>query len=361
MDGRERLTRIYRGEVADRVPWAPLIFEDTLSLYPPEIRELGPRRFTKIIGGDVLWRMSACKIENDALKVIERKDETHVYKEYRTRIGSLYEIFQKSKFGVQYRAVKRLIENLRDFKVIEYVLEHQVAKPNYESLLKVDKEVGDSGIIMVFQTTSPVQSLIQEWMGLTRFYSFLLRHAVELENLMALMHEKNKEVYEIMAESPVEVQCIVENTDSRLVSPKIYEKYTLKHVKDFVDTMHAQGKIAIVHMCGKINELLPLVKQTGLDGIDCLTPRPTGNVNFRNVYQIFGNKFVIHGVLDPTKWLPDYHTADDIERSVDELIKETLNKPFILCTAADGIPGIPIEKFKAIGHIMQKYIFQPKS
>jgi len=350
MNGRERLTRVYRGEVADRIPWAPLIFDDTLSLYPPEVREAGPIKFTKMIGGDVLWRMKACKIENTALKVVEQEDENYIYKEFRTKIGRLYEVRQKSKFGA-HRIVKWPIENFSDFKVMEYILEHQVAKPDYESLLKADKEVGGSGIVMIFQTTTPVQNLIQEWMGLVQFYSHLMRYTSDLEDLMALMHEKNKQVYEVMAESPVEVQCIVENTDSRLVSPKIYEKYSLKHVKDFVDKIHAHGKIAIVHMCGKINDLLPLIKQTGLDGIDCLTPRPTGDVDFRGVYQIFGNKFVIHGALDPTKWLPDYRTVDDIERSIEELIRDILDRPFILCTAADGIPGIPIEKFKAIGKI----------
>jgi len=357
MNGRKRLTSVYRGEIADRLPYAPLIFNDTLSAYPPEIQKIGPIEFTKMIGADVLWRMNACKMENDALKIIEREDEIYIYKEYRTKIGSLYEIRKKSKYGGM-RIVKWPIENLNDYKLMEYILEHQVAKPDYENVLKVDEQIGDSGIVMIFQSTTPVQSLIQEWMGLTQFYAHLMRYTSDLENLMTLMHEKNKEVYKVMAESPVEVQCIVENTDSRLVSPRIYEKYSLKHVKDFVDIMHRHDKIAIVHMCGKINDLLPLIKQTGLDGIDSLTSYPMGDVDFRRVYQLFGEKFVVHGVLSANKWLPGYLTFQEIERNIDELVRDLLDKPLVFCTAADGIPGIPIEKFKAVAKFVQNYTFE---
>jgi len=126
-------------------------------------------------------------------------------------------------------------------------------------------------------------------------------------------------------------------------------------VKDYVEIMHRHGKVALVHMCGKINRLLPSIKQTGLDGIDALTPPPVGDVDFRCAYQLFGEKFVIHGILSPTEWLPNYLTLEDIERNVDELVKNILGKPFVLVVGADGIPGIPMEKFNAIAKYLQKF------
>lgn len=356
MNGRERLTRVYRGEIADRIPWVPLIFEDTLSLYSDEIREAGPIAFTKMMGGDVLWRMNACRVENDSVETMVREDATHIYKEYKTKMGSLFEVRQKTRYG-EHRITKWPIETLGDIEIAMHIAEHQVVKPDYEPILKADEAIGDSGMVMVFQSTTPVQNLIQEWMGLTRFHPFLLRYRSDMEGLISLMHEKNKEVYKVMAESPTEVQCIVENTDVNLVSPKIYEAYSLKHVKDFVDIMHAHGKRAFVHMCGKINALLSLIRRTDLDGIDCLTSIPTGDVDYRDAYRIFGDDFVIHGVLDPTAWQPDYRTENEIEANIDELLKGISDKPFVLCTAADGLPGFPIEKFKGIGRIMRKYTF----
>jgi len=354
LNGRERLTAAFGGGKPDRMPWAPLIFADTLSLYPAKIRNAGPIEFTKMVGGDVLWRTSACRIQNDALKVTQREDRSRVYVKYKTSIGSLSEIRRQTKFGAP-RIEKYPVETPNDLKVLEHIMNHQVAEPDYEGILRADEEVGDSGLVMVFQTTSPVQSLTQVWMGLSGFYSHLLRHRDDLEGLMALMHERNREAYELMAESPAQILCIVENTDVGLASPDTYQRYSLGHVKDYVDIMHRQGKTAMVHMCGKINRLLPLIRQTGLDGIDCLTPSPTGDVDFGHAYEVFGEKFVIHGILNPIKWMPPDRTREEIEASIDEIAEGVLGRPFILCTAADGIPGIPVARFKAIGSIIRKF------
>ncbi len=354
MSGRERLTSVYRGETADRIPWAPLIFDDTLSLYPSKVREAGPMEFTRMIGGDIVWRMNACRLVNDAVRMTKREDMTRIFLGYETKVGKLSEVRRKTRFGAA-RTKDYPLKAADDYRVLEHILEHQSVQPDYDHLIEVDEQIGRSGIVMIFQSTSPVQSLIQFWMGATRFCSHLLRHKHDLENLMELMHEKNQEIYGAIAESPIDVGCIVENTDINLVSPSTYEEYSIGHVKDFVDTMHRHDKIALVHMCGKINGLLKLIKRTGLDGIDCLTPHPTGDVEFRRAYEVLGDRFVIHGILDPTRWMSENRTVDEVQGSIHQLLDEVHGRPFILCTAADGIPGIPIERFKAIGRIMRKY------
>jgi uroporphyrinogen-III decarboxylase len=355
VNGRERLTAAFEGRMPDRIPWAPLIFPDTLSQYPARIRNAGPIEFTRMIGGDVLWRVPACRLRNDVLEVTRREGPDRVDVEYRTRVGSLNETRLRTEYGAQ-RIQKHPVKAPSDIRVLEYMLEHQVAEPGYEGITRAEEEVGDSGLVMVFQTTTPVQDLVQVWMGLVQFYRNLLRHRSDMENLMALMHEKNREIYEVMAHSPAQIQCIVENTDVRLASPDTYERYSLGHVRDYVDMMHSHGKTAMVHMCGKIDRLLPLIGRTGLDGIDCLTPSPTGDVDFRRVYEILGDGLVIHGVLDPSKWIPQSQGAKEIEQGIEEIIESVRDRPFILCTGADGIPGIPVRKFRAIGRIMRKHV-----
>jgi uroporphyrinogen-III decarboxylase len=355
LNGRERLTATYRGEVPEEMPWAPLIYYDTLSLYPEEIREAGPIEFTRMIGGDVLWRVRSCRIESPRLEVIKREDRDRVYIRHSTAKGDLNEVHRR---GGKYCVTRKEVYPVRspeDYPILEHMYETRQMEPDYESVEKVEEVVGDSGIVMAFEVTTPVQELIQQWMGLNGFYSNMLRHKSDLENLIAAMHESNMRIYEIMAESPLEFNCTVENTDITLVSPRIYAKYSRGHVKDFVDAMHRGDKVALVHMCGKINRLLPLIRETGLDGIDCLTPGPVGDVDFRRVYCLFGDKFVIHGVLNPSLWMRESTDVDDIENEVKNLLEGVEGRPFVLCTAADGIPGIPIQRFRDIGRIMERY------
>lgn len=348
MTPRERLTLVYRGGRADRVPWAPIIDGTTLSTYPQEIIEKGIINFTREMGADVLFRGGAVSIRNPVVEVLSHSDSHFGYVEYQTKVGSLYEKYKGS------RLVEHQIKTVEDYKIMEYILENQECVENYDAFLSADQAVGDAGIVTVGIGPSPVQRLLQFEMGVEKFCYDLFDHTQEIEDLMALMHEKDKEVYQVAAASPAEFIMLYENTSTTMISPDIYERYSLKHVKDFVDIMHRHNKVAIVHMCGKLNRLLPLIKKTGLDAIDCLTPEPTGDVNFSDAYRIFRDGFVIHGILDPSKFAQ--RPIHEIERSIEALLTaDVLSKPFVFCTAADGLAGIPIEKFQAIGKIMQKY------
>ncbi|MBU7004022.1 MAG: hypothetical protein HXS50_00550 [Theionarchaea archaeon] len=354
MNGRERLTTVYRGGVPEEVPWAPIIFQDTLSLYPEEVREAGPIEFTRRIGGDVLWRTESCRVEDPGLKVTRRQEGDRIHVRYSTSKGNLNEVH---RIGGLYGAARKEdfpIRSPEDFEILEHIYRTRAYEPNDGSVEKLEEVVGDSGVVMAFEGTTPVQELIQGWMGLRGFHSHLLRHASDLENLMATMHESNLDRYEIMAESPLEFNCIIENTDITLVSPRIYAKYSRGHVKDFVDAMHRGGKVALVHMCGKIDGLLPLIKETGLDGIDCLTPKPLGDVDFGRVYEIFGDRFVVHGSMTPL-WMREVTGFERIEREVNSMLDEVEGRPFVLCTGADGFPGIPIQRFVDVSDIVKSY------
>lgn len=298
MTPRERLTLTYRRGKADRLPWAPIISKATLSAYSQDIIRKGTVKFTQEIGGDVLFRGSAISMRNPAVEVVSHSDADFRYMEYRTKVGSLYEKYKRN------RLLEHRIKSIDDYEVLKYILENQECVENYAAFLKAEREVGDAGIVTVGIRPSPVQQLLEFDMGVEKFCFDLFDHTQEVEDLMALMHEKNKEVYRVAAASPAEFIMLYENTSTTMISPGIYERYSLNHVRDFVDIMHSHGKVAIVHMCGRLNNLLPLIKKTGLDAIDCLTPSPTGDVDFSDAYQIFGDGFVIHGLLDPSKWTP---------------------------------------------------------
>ncbi len=341
MTGRERLTRVYRGQLADRVPWAPLTDE--------------PMEVLRRVGADILGRCSIVSWEHHGYEYSWERDKTNsalFSEEYRTKLGSI----RAKKHGCA--IVEPLLETPQSFEILKYVYEHNRYVLDIDKYLAVEKEIGNDGISAVVIGDTPVQSLVQNQMGVEGFAYALCDYPSELEALMQSMHNSNKEMYKLVAQSPAEVVIMVENTSTTMISPDIYRKYSMGHVKDFVDIMHANGKVACVHMCGLIKDLLPLIKNTGLDAIDCLTPPPTGNVDFRDAYRIIGGHLTIHGLLDPTQWLQASCSVDHIKEAIRELLKpDVIDKPFVLCTASDGMPGVPLEKYEAIGQTMREYVF----
>jgi len=349
---RERLRAAYRGERVDRMPWAPIIDETTLRDFPSAIREQGPFRFIADLGGDVLCRAGApYRTLTEDVETAQGTVGNRHWVERRTPVGTLREVFQQTPSG-QWHHVEWPIKSLDDLRTRRFICEHTRHEPDASVHDRLVAEIGDLGIVAPHVATTPVQELLQVGMGVEGFILALQDHRAEVEDLMARMHALNLESYEIVAASDVEVAILCENTSTRMISPALYERYSLGHVRDFGDVMHRYGKVAVVHMCGHIRALLPLIGRTGLDGIDALTPPPTGDTTPGEAWEAIGRQLVVHAVWDPTRWLTC--PERDLERNLLATLEGIRGERYVLCTASDGLAGIPVERFEAVARLIRR-------
>lgn len=108
----------------------------------------------------------------------------------------------------------------------------------------------------------------------------------------------------------------------------------------------AKGKVAILHMCGHVYNILDLIKETRCDGIHTLTPPPTGDTPWEDALDVLGEDLIIFGCLDPTIFASG--PVDQIPRALDKLLTPRLREAnFVLNPMADGIPIEPA-RFNAV-------------
>lgn len=88
---------------------------------------------------------------------------------------------------------------------------------------------------------TPLLALLQLDMGLERFYYYLSDYPQGVKELLNIMQERNKEIYCIIARSPAEVVIDHENTSTTLHSPEIYERYCLRQLNEYADTLHKKN------------------------------------------------------------------------------------------------------------------------
>lgn len=152
---------------------------------------------------------------------------------------------------------------------------------------------------------SPVQELLQFETGIENFYYFLADARDEMESLMEAMHRKNLEALEIGFQTCTgsTVFQLGENTSASLISPDIYRRHTLPHVRAYADMAHRHGMKCIVHMCGHLTSLFGCFAETGMDGIHAVTPPPVGDTHYMAVRERFGEGFVIVGRLSAQVWI----------------------------------------------------------
>jgi len=361
MTGRERITNILNKEPTDRITWTTLVDEPTRSGMDESVRGLHPFDFYRMIGCDIMQFGDhgfynteeavgrACVLESDIRAETITKADGSEEIIRKTALGNLRMVTQNS------HPVKYPVETIDDLRILKNIWSNASYKEDSSDLFekrlaRMENRIGNDGIYAHTLGASPVQDLLEFEMGVMNFNYLLADHPEELEELMNIMHECRKQEYEILARR-TSVECVipVENTSTAMISPEQYEKYSLPQISDFVDIMHQYNKKAVIHMCGHLKALLPIIKETGLDGINALTPPPVGNTFVKDVMETFGEDFIIlGGLLDGNVFHKENINKKDLWLELDKLfIPEVRKANFLLWAQADGI-ATPLEKFIAV-------------
>jgi hypothetical protein len=244
--------------------------------------------------------------------------------------------------------VKYYVETLEDMRLYRAMWEgvRYETRDDQAAFDAIEGLIGAEGVITRFWGPSTIPRLLETDIGIAGFYYLLHDHPQEMEALIALMHDRELQAFEALAQGPWESVTLVENTSTRYISPDIYRRHNGPHVRDFVEAMHAGGKVAILHMCGHVRGLLDQIKQTGADGVHALTPPPTGDTPWELALDALGEDTIILGTLDPTIWV--LGPVKGIGPALDRLITPRLRQaPFSLVVASDGI-RVPLERFEAV-------------
>lgn len=347
---------VLRGESPDRPCWTTLVDGPTLDALPGEWKGLDAISFYRKLGCDILqlggWGTpfdfsSPAFTWGEGVSVEEVGEGDRTVRRWTSRAGVLAGVIHESGHPVKYPVETReeLAVYLRMWEGAAYG-----KRDDQAAFVGVGKMVGENGIVARMWGPSTIPRLLEYEMGTENFYSLLDEHRDRMEALFSLMHEKEMEAFGALAGGPCETVILTENTSTFYISPEVYRKYNRPHVRDFVDAMHSAGKTAIIHMCGHINRILPLIKETALDGVHTLTPPPTGDTPYETAFDVLGEDKVIIGALDPTVFVSG--PPERIPETLDAIYTERLRRlPFVLCPFADGIP-VPVERFLSVAEWM---------
>lgn len=357
MTGRERLTAVLHKQPVDGVAWTTLVDDNSLRLFPEELRGNGGIDFYKAIDSDIFllngWGAprsyaapKLCWPEGVTAQWQREGDtSTHTLSLGNRSLRAIY----KGGHPVRYP-----VQTLEDICLYRAMWEGACYEAPDDSAVQreLDSLIGDYGVVTRFWGPSTIPRLLEEDMGVEGFYYLLADHPSDMEGLIAAMHAVECQAFAVLAAGPWQSATLVENTSTYYISPAIYARYNMPHQREFVATVKAAGKPALLHMCGHVRTILPLIKETGSDGIHALTPPPTGDTLWEAALDVMGDDFIIMGILDPTIFVSG--PLDDIGPALDACITPRLRAaPFVLWAAADGLP-VPLERFQAVRDWMHR-------
>ncbi len=348
MTGRERLQTVMAGGQPDRLAWTTLVDGNTLGALPG----MSCLDFYRHVGCDILmlggwgtpWGFASPRLVLPGVEDVSSRDaQGNWITESRCPHGTLTSFVSANGHPLDYP-----VKTLDDVRLLlrrweDAYYEEVDDRPAYDAIAGA---VGEDGIITHFFGPSAIPLLLENLVGTEQFYYLMADYPDAMDALIRLMQAKELDRFAIAARHPCEVAILCENTSTAYIGPEIYRHYNMPSQRDFVDAMHRAGKTAILHQCGHVRDLLPLIKETGADGIHALTPPPLGNTPWELALDVLGDDLIIFGCLVPDIFLTC--PLDEVGPALDRLITPRLRAArFILSPFADGIP-VPLERFLAV-------------
>jgi len=309
MTSRERLLAVLYGQIPDRLPWAPefnMVFGERVlaeipgQSYAPEDAYI---EICRRMRAECFLRVDAVAVEYQNVEIVETRDDDDISRTFRTSLGDLtLRARMIADIGVEmeYQHVVRTVEDVRTYR---FIYEDAVYRPRYDFVEQRIAAMGDAGVISIFGPPTPLLDLIMFQIRLPNIYFLMADHPKEMEHLLETMHQRNCEYYEVAAAGPAEVVRSFEDTSTTLISPELYRRYCLRQLQDYRDICHAHDKLFVPHMCGLLRGVLPELRDTGLDGIEALTPPPLGDCPIGLAREILGPEVTLIGGIDPTQFV----------------------------------------------------------
>ncbi len=117
--------------------------------------------------------------------------------------------------------------------------------------------------------------------------------------------------------------------------------------------LHSAGKFCHAHWDGDTKPLLPFAKETGLDGIEAITPKPQGDVTLEEVKAALGDEmFLIDGL--PAVYFDETFSVETLVECTHRLIE--LFAPKLILGISDEISSTgDIERVRLVKQIVDEY------
>ncbi len=213
-----------------------------------------------------------------------------------TPYGELRRVVAHDRYGLSAQTLEFPVKGVGDFRALEHLLEGVKVEFDHAAYERLKLRAGPQGFVTYFFPHSPLQALFLDWAGIPTTVRLLRLERERVEGLMETIHEYNWVFYRELARSPIRVLNLGENIDVRITSPELFRRYCLPVYAEVADYLHGYNKYVHIHVDGYAKQLLPLLRESGLDGVEALTPKPVGDFTLEEAREGIGDMVVLDGI-----------------------------------------------------------------
>ena len=227
-------------------------------------------------------------------------------------------------------------------------------KNKFEIFDLIYEKVGDEFSIHG-EITSPFDYLL-DLFGYENALMALIENPDKCKRILQKFTDGIKKLASEMCEQKVDaIKISSPFAGSGFISPQFYKDFVLPFESQIIEVIKSKGKFVYTHTCGAINDRLELMIESGTSGLECLDPKPLGDVDLIDAKRRLGKKVFIKGNIDSVNTLlrgDESKIVNDV-REIIAIGKE--GGGFILSTACSIAPLVPKENVKLLKLLAEEF------
>ena len=247
------------------------------------------------------------------------------------------------------------ISNEQQLRIFTCAMGRRHFAPHWDRYRAWVDYLGDGGVVYLSAGYSAVGHLLNYWMGVeaaayaTVDFPGALREAVEVVN------DNNLDLIDLLCDSPAEIIMMGDNFSSDIQSPPFFDEWSRPFYTEAVRRLHEAGKCVAVHIDGRLKGAIRMIRDTGADCGDAITPTPMGDLSPAQCREEAGPDFILSGGVSPDLWLPQTPVEMFKERVIEWLAQKAVTPRFIAGAGDQVPPGAEEERIAIMRDLVEDY------
>lgn len=371
MTPRERILAVYNGQKPDRVPYMLDLSHyylhrfqlpwDLCNGYPEP--DKGLMDFTRKMGAafycpqqTYFWKTEfANDVKSSAVTNVVNGVPEIVWR-FDTPIGSIERIRVWEPGSYSWAIKKWGVTTEKDLEVLAYAMSsrrYTAIPQNYEDWANY---IGEDGLVYLNSGYSAMGYLLNYWMGVENTVYATYDFEDVMEECVQKINDNILDQIRMMAnEFSAPVIIMGDNFSSDVQSPPFFQRWSKDFYAKAFEIIHEQGKKVAVHVDGKLKGAIQMMKETGADCIDAVTPGSVGGYTAAEARAEAGKDLILSGGIPNELWYT-YSDICDFEKAVKDWLALKEVSPALIAAAGDQVPpGAEESRILRMGELVEEY------
>ncbi len=280
----------------------------------------------------------AARYADDVTVTVRKSDDgREIAWRYETPLGGLQRVRRWDQANYAWGIPDWAVKTEDDLRIVGYVLSGATFTPQWDRFRAWTDYVGDVGVVTMPTGYSGMGHLLNYWMGVEGTMYATVDWPDTMHDVVDQINAANLRLVDVICDSPAEIVMMGDNFSSDIQPPHFFAEWSKPYYDEAVRRLHAAGKHVAVHIDGMLRGSLGMIRDTGADAADAVTPKPSGDLTPAECRAEAGPDFILSGGVPPNLWLPDV-PIERFDQAVIDWLDTRAQSPRLIAAAGDQVP-----------------------